>query len=432
MARYLVQVFAIAFFVWGCFAADRNYFIAADEVFWDYAPTGKDGVTGMPFSSMDMMDPASMWVTQSAQRIGREYKKALYREYTDASFTALKERSSEWEHLGYLGPVIRAQVGDTIRVIFQNNAENNSYSMHPHGVFYTKQNEGVPLNKNNTQDMMNGNNATDGGMVPPGMRWTYEWLVPERSGPGPNDPSSIVWLYHSHVDEMKDTNAGLVGPIIISRAGISTDANAKPSDVDKEFVVLFTLVDENESWYLDYNIERFLMVDSNNTMDMNNTMPIDQLKGDPDFMMSNQKHAVNGLLYANVNGMTMKINDTVRWYMIALGSELDLHGIHWHGQTLLYDGHRTDVIELIPASMKVLDMIPDDTGTWMLHCHTNQHMIAGMVSTFNVLPCTTPCPRKSPSTATTSPVNVVTSLSQPVLPSYLVLIILMSGQAILF
>lgn len=68
MARYLVQVFAIAFFVWGCFAADRNYFIAADEVFWDYAPTGKDGVTGMPFSSMDMMDPASMWVTQSAQR----------------------------------------------------------------------------------------------------------------------------------------------------------------------------------------------------------------------------------------------------------------------------------------------------------------------------------------------------------------------------
>ncbi len=305
--------------------------------------------------------------------------------------------------------------------------------MHPHGVFYTKQNEGVPLNKNNTQDsMMNGNNATDGGMVSPGMRWTYEWLVPERAGPGPNDPSSIIWLYHSHVDEMKDTNAGLVGPIIISRAGVSTDSSAKPSDVNKEFVALFTLVDENESWYLDYNMDRFLMtMDDNNTMDMNNTMQNDQLKSDPEFMMSNMKHAVNGLLYANLNGMTMKINDTVRWYMIALGSELDLHGIHWHGQTLLYDGHRTDVIELIPASMKVLDMIPDNPGTWMLHCHTNQHMVAGMVSTFDVLPCTTPCPRKSPSTATTSPVNV-TSTSKQVLPSYLGFIILMIGQAALF
>lgn len=67
MSRYLVLcIFSVL--IWKCFAIDRNYFVAADEVVWDYAPTGKDGVTGMPFSSMEMMDPASMWVTQSAQR----------------------------------------------------------------------------------------------------------------------------------------------------------------------------------------------------------------------------------------------------------------------------------------------------------------------------------------------------------------------------
>lgn len=40
----------------------------------------------------------------------------MYFEYTDDTFTTRKERSSEDEYLGYLGPVIRAEVGDTIKV----------------------------------------------------------------------------------------------------------------------------------------------------------------------------------------------------------------------------------------------------------------------------------------------------------------------------
>ena len=36
--------------------------------------------------------------------------------------------------------------------------------------------------------------------VAPGATYTYHWQVPERAGPGSNDPSSIVWLYHSHVE----------------------------------------------------------------------------------------------------------------------------------------------------------------------------------------------------------------------------------------
>jgi hephaestin len=40
--------------------------------------------------------------------------------------------------------------------------------------------------------------------------------VPERAGPGPHDPSSVVWMYHSHTDEIADGYAGLIGPMIIT------------------------------------------------------------------------------------------------------------------------------------------------------------------------------------------------------------------------
>jgi manganese oxidase len=66
------------------------------------------------------------------------YRKAIYREYRDATFSKLKPRAPEWEHLGLLGPVLRAEVGDTIRVVFENNAAH-PYSMHPHGVLYEKE-----------------------------------------------------------------------------------------------------------------------------------------------------------------------------------------------------------------------------------------------------------------------------------------------------
>ena len=38
-------------------------------------------------------------------------------------------------------------------------------------------------------------------------------------GPGPSDGSSVMWMYHSHTDEVSDTYAGLMGPIEITVAG---------------------------------------------------------------------------------------------------------------------------------------------------------------------------------------------------------------------
>ncbi|MBC6456184.1 MAG: multicopper oxidase domain-containing protein [Hormoscilla sp. SP5CHS1] len=42
--------------------------------------------------------------------------------------------------------------------------------------------------------------------------------------------------------------------------------------------------------------------------------------------------------------------------------------------------------EIFPASAKTLDMIADDPGTWMYHCHVNDHLNAGMMTLFAVEP----------------------------------------------
>ncbi|NQV20925.1 MAG: multicopper oxidase domain-containing protein [Rhodospirillales bacterium] len=57
---------------------------------------------------------------------------------------------------------------------------------------------------------------------------------------------------------------------------------------------------------------------------------------------------------------------------------------HWHGNTGLVDGRRVDVIGLLPAMAEVIDIQPDAPGTWMFHCHVNDHITAGMTALYRV------------------------------------------------
>lgn len=81
--------------------------------------------------------------------IGGVYEKALYIQYTDSTFATKASRTENQAHLGFLGPVIRAEVGDTIEVTFKNLA-SRPYSIQPHGVFYNKLNEGAQYFDNGT------------------------------------------------------------------------------------------------------------------------------------------------------------------------------------------------------------------------------------------------------------------------------------------
>jgi FtsP/CotA-like multicopper oxidase with cupredoxin domain len=80
----------------------------------------------------------------------------------------------------------------------------------------------------------------------------------------------------------------------------------------------------------------------------------------------------------------MEKGEKVRWYAMGMGTEVDLHTPHWHGNTVLNMGMRTDVVDLLPATMVVADMVPDATGVWLYHCHVNDHIDTGMSVRYSV------------------------------------------------
>lgn len=341
----------------------RVYYIAADEVDWNYTPGATNKVTGKPY---DFAQPSTRGMKDPSEST---YRKVLYREYADESFTTLKPRPPAWKHLGILGPLIRAEVGDTIRVVFRNHA-SRAYSVHPHGVFYAKNAEGAPY--------VDGSADTDhdDDAVAPGATFTYTWLVPERAGPADGDGDTAFWVYHSHVDEGRDVNSGLIGPMIITRRGMARP-DGSPTSIDREFVAEFALYDEHLSWLWDENLRR--------------------LYGDPknydgkDEAVHDWHHffTINGFMDAFGPPMVMRRGERVRWYLFANTNEeeaWDVHTPHWHGQTVVVNHMRMDMVPLTPMVSVVADMVPDNPGTWLFHCHMPGHLGAGMRTTFTVLP----------------------------------------------
>jgi FtsP/CotA-like multicopper oxidase with cupredoxin domain len=344
----------------------KTYYVAADTVTWDYTPSGSNQITAQPFDSVERP-----FVEPGRWHIGRLALKAIYREYTDSTFTRVKARPPEWQYLGILGPLLRAEVGDTIRIVFRNHLDIAA-SMHPHGVFYTKESEGAPYAAGPGQRDLTGN------AVPPGATHVYVWPVPERAGPASGDMSSILWMYHSHVHEQQDLSTGLLGPIIVSARG-STRPDGTPKDVDREVVVAFDEIDENNSRYLMTNLRRYAT--------QPDSVPVSSLfgltiAGGPEFQY-NFKETMNGFLFGDGPMPTMRAGERVRWYLLA-STGFEFHSPHWHGNTVQVAHMRTDVAMLLPMGMAVADMVPDNPGIWLFHCHVSNHLRMGMQSRYEV------------------------------------------------
>ncbi|NXH82664.1 HPHL1 protein, partial [Edolisoma coerulescens] len=145
--------------------------------------------------------------------------------------------------------------------------------------------------------------------------------------------------------------------------------------IDREFYLLFSIFDENDSWYLNKNIEAFT----------GDPSKVDE--NDADFMESNKMHAVNGYLYGNLPGLTMCKNDRVSWHLIGLGSHYDMHGVHFQGNTIDLRGTTRDGLALFPHLSGTALMHPDRVGTFKVVCRTFDHFVGGMKHLYEVSSC---------------------------------------------
>jgi manganese oxidase len=344
-------------------AKTRRYYIAVEPELWDFVPEGRDVVCGKPL-------PPDL-------ELHRRGGKLRYIQYTDATFTT---RVLAEPRLGVLGPVLRGVVGDFIAVTLLNRA-SRPVSMHPHGVRYDKDSEGAHY------EPRPGHGAALGAKA----KFTYVWKLDANSGPRTNEPSSKAWLYHSHVRGDEDANLGLVGFIVVTDPARAR-ADGTPADVDREMGALFMMFDESGEENEEDEAAEYA--------NLPNPPPPKPWAQVQELIELGQRPAINGLLFGNLRGLEMNEGERVRWYLFGLGSEEDFHTAHWHGLTVLEENYRrTDVVELLPASMKIADMLADNPGAWLFHCHVAEHMTRGMFANMVIHPKNSPGASREPSKA---------------------------------
>jgi len=227
-----------------------------------------------------------------------------------------------------------------------------------------------------------------------------------------NEPSSKGWLYHSHVMGENEINLGLVGCIIVTDPKRARP-DGTPSDVDREMPALFIIFNESEGDNDDKNRGGaggapalnppgggLILQNGQLTPSVASPKQSGNLTDSFALQEQGQRHTINGLIYGNLHGYEMNEGERVRWYLFALGSENDLHTPHWHGLRVIEDGvRRTDTVELLPASMKIADMVADDPGNWLFHCHVEEHMDNGMFALVTVFPKDKPSASTAPARA---------------------------------
>lgn len=71
---------------------------------------------------------------------------------------------------------------------------------------------------------------------------------------------------------------------------------------------------------------------------------------------------VNGYMYGNLPGLDLCEGDHVVWHMLGLGTEVDLHGIYFQGNTFQREGTTHDTLSLFPHTSVTVSMKPDNNG----------------------------------------------------------------------
>lgn len=327
-----------------------THFIAAEEVDWDYTPLGEDGCSGEKFS-----DEQEVFTAPGPFQSGSRYVKAMYREYQDSSFAAVKA-GADTPFSGIVGPLMHFQVGETVRIVFKNRL---SFACNIHFV-------GLQL--------LNDNKSTE--RVPPQQQVDYILHVPEEAGPSRNDLSSIPYVYYSSVDSIGHTAAGLTGVIAVTGRGELKMPSRLPVGASRTVALLFNIFRENESPLLRKSLRKYAQDSESITDEV-----LSELYEDEDWLESNAMHSMNGYLYGNNPLLIGRQGSTIRFYVFGYGSEASMHSPLWSGQYVhgrSLRGNSAQGVQILPFNAESVDVVLMTRGKWPVYCDVADHVLGGM------------------------------------------------------
>ncbi|KAH0630993.1 hypothetical protein JD844_004444 [Phrynosoma platyrhinos] len=231
-----------------------EHYIAAEEVDWDYAPV----------------------------------------KHKNQDRTFMRRKASNSDHMGILGPVLKGEVGDEFMIMFKNLARR-PYNIYPYGI------------TNVTSFFRLGGTKMNVKLLPirPTQVFMYRWKIMPEDGPTRSDPHCLTRYYYSSIKPAKDLASGLIGPLLICLKE-TMDQRGNQIMSDEARFVLFSIFDENRSWYLAENINR-------SCTDAANVNPLD-----PEFYASNVMHSINGYIFNNLE-LQLCQNEVVYWYILSVG-----------------------------------------------------------------------------------------------------------------
>ncbi|XP_054647873.1 coagulation factor VIII [Dunckerocampus dactyliophorus] len=326
----------------------RYYYIAAEEISWDY------GIK----KPRHLIKPREM--QRGMRKFLPEYKKVVFKAYSNRDFLHPAKRGELHQHLGLMGPVIKVEVNDVLTVIFKNKA-SRPYSFHLQGVYDRTQGGGLVPSHSTSLPF-----GVPGEPVQPGEARLYNWKIARQHGPTKAEFDCKAGAYYSTINKEKDLHSGLIGPLVVCKRGtLQVDDQPKIQD----FSLLFHTFDETKSWYLEENLRRHC------------APPCQVNPEDPWYHISNKFSAINGYVAETLPGLLVPHNQTVRWYLLNVGGDGEYHAVHFHGLPFtvhIEQNHRMGVYNLFPGVFGTVEMIPSTIGTWLVECTIGDYQLAGM------------------------------------------------------
>jgi FtsP/CotA-like multicopper oxidase with cupredoxin domain len=242
-----------------------------------------------------------------------------------------------WGYNGRVhGPTIEALEGDRVR-IYVTNKLPEATTVHWHGIL-------VPGG-------MDGVGGLNQRAIEPDETFKYEFTLKEFG----------TYMYHPHHDEMTQMQLGMMGLFIIH----PKHPSGPPPDRDYAFLL-------NE-WKIEVGARR----------------------PDPNEMTDFNVFTFNGRSFPGTEAMVAQVGERVR---IRIGnlSTMSHHSIHLHGyhfKIVATDGGEIapsaqwpETTAFIPTgSTRTFELLANEPGDWVMHCHMLHHAMTQMGHTFGNL-----------------------------------------------